>query len=80
MPDPAMAPVRGPMARPGATGASPVEKRSLVDEARERAERSSVAERRDFMAYMEMQSRSPDPKVREKALSILEKMESSVPA
>jgi hypothetical protein len=79
-PDPAMAPVRGQMARPGATAAAPVEKRSLVDEARERAERASAAERRDFMAYVEMQSRSPDPKVREKALAIIEKMEAAVPA
>ena len=78
-PDPAMAPVRGQMARPGATAASPVEKRSLVDEARERAERASAAERSDFMAYITMQSRSPDPKVREKALTILEKMD-AVPA
>jgi hypothetical protein len=79
-PDPAMAPVRGPMARPGATGAAPVEKRSLVDEARERADHMAAAERRDFMAYVEMQSRSPDPKVREKAMAIIEKMETTVPA
>jgi hypothetical protein len=79
-PDPAMAPVRGPMARPGATGAAPVEKRSLVDEARERADHMAAAERRDFMAYVEMQSRSPDPKVREKALAIIEKMDATVPA
>jgi hypothetical protein len=79
-PDPAMAPVRGPMARPGATGAAPVEKRSLVDEARERADHMAAAERRDFMAYVEMQSRSPDPKVREKAMAIIEKMDAVVPA
>jgi hypothetical protein len=79
-PDPAMAPVRGQMSRVSQT-ATPVEKRSLIDEARERAEQASAAERRDFVDYMTIQSRSPDPKVREKALAVLEKMDgSAIPA
>lgn len=78
-PDPAMAPVRGPMARVPAT-ASPVEKRSLVDEARERAQVSAQAEQDDFIRYVQDQSRSPDPKVREKALTVLEKMAAAAPS
>jgi hypothetical protein len=57
-----------------------VEKRSLIDEAREREAASLTRERADFAAYMELQARSPDPKTREKAMDVLEKMTSASPA
>lgn len=77
-PDPAMAPVRGQMARRPAEGtAAPVEKRSLIEEARTRQAENAAKERADFAAYLEMQTRSDDPKVRERAEALLYKQEVS---
>lgn len=81
-PDPAMAPVRGQMARRPAEGtAAPVEKRSLIEEARDRQAEQVAKERAEFSAYLEMQARSDDPKVRERAEELLYKQATSgVPA
>lgn len=77
-PDPALSPVRGQMARGGA--AAPVEKRSLVDEHATRVRVRDMADREEFESYVEMQSRSGDPKVRERALAVLDKMAAVRPA
>jgi hypothetical protein len=75
-PDPAMAPVRGQMARRPAEGtAAPVEKRSLIEEARERQAAKAAGERESFLAYLRMQTESDDPKVRERAEDLLYKQE-----
>lgn len=79
-PDPAMAPVRGQMARRPAEGtAAPVAKRSLVDEARQQQATARAADEARFAAYMRMQATSDDPKVRERAEAILSKTD-GVPA
>jgi hypothetical protein len=75
-PDPAMAPVRGQMARRPAEGtAAPVEKRSLIEEARSRQAEKAAGERESFLAYLRMQTESDDPKVRERAEDLLYKQE-----
>lgn len=71
-PDPALSPVRGQMSRGGPV--APVEKRSLVDEHAQRTRARTDAERAEFESYVEMQSRSGDPKVRERAMAVLDKM------
>lgn len=75
-PDPAMAPVRGQMARApqgDQPAAVPVEKRSLIDESRER----QAAQRARYAAYLAKQAESPDPKVRHQAEAVIERMEAS---
>lgn len=75
-PDPAMAPVRGQMAKRPAEGtAAPVEKRSLIEEARERQAEKAASERDEFLGYLRMQTQSDDPKVRERAEDLLYKQE-----
>ncbi len=74
-PDPAQAPVRGQMSRPGPADAAPVEKRSLIDEAREAQLAKAEQERAGFTAYMRMQAeQNPDPKVRTRAEEVLRAM------
>ena len=73
-PDPAMAPVRGQMARrPAGDQPAPVEKRSLIEEAHSRQVSKASAEWAAENAYLDMQTRSDDPKVRERAAEVLEK-------
>lgn len=80
-PDPAMAPVRGQMARrPAGDQPAPVEKRSLIEEARERQAAKAADERANFVAYLQMQAGSDDPKVRERAEELLTKQELRTPA
>lgn len=75
-PDPAMAPVRGQMAKRPAEGtAAPVEKRSLIEEARDRQTAQVIKEQADFNAYLRMQAASSDPKVRERAEDLLHERE-----
>jgi hypothetical protein len=72
-PDPAQAPVRGQMSRP--EPAAPVEKRSLIDEARQAQLAKAAAEQAEFTAYMRMQAElSNDPKVRTRAEEVLRTM------
>jgi hypothetical protein len=71
-PDPALAPLRGAIAR--ASGAVPVERRSLVDEARQAEVQKAAAEASAYKEYVTALSRSPDPGTREKALSVLDQM------
>jgi hypothetical protein len=68
-PDPRLAPVRGALAK-GRPEAVPVERRSLVDEARDRAAYEETGYRR----YVESLTKSPDPGTRERALSVLAKL------
>jgi hypothetical protein len=80
-PDPAMAPVRGQMARRPAEGtAAPVEKRSLIEEAHTTQVSKAAAEWAAENAYLDMQTRSDDPKVRERAGEVLEKRLARGPA
>lgn len=80
-PDPAMAPVRGQMARrPAGDAAAPVEKRSLIEEARERQTAKAVDEHANYLAYLRMQAENHDPKVRERAEDLLTKEAARVPA
>jgi hypothetical protein len=71
-PDPALAPLRGAVARPVA--AVPVERRNLVDEMQAEAMRKEAAERTAYRQYVEALAHSPDPGTREKALAVIEKM------
>jgi hypothetical protein len=77
-PDPAMAPVRGQMARIPATGAAaPVEKRSLIDEARDReaaAVARQAADHADYIGYLERLTKSAVPAQREAAQAELDKI------
>lgn len=80
-PDPAMAPVRGQIARrPAGDTPAPVEKRSLIEEARDRQTRKAADDREDYLAYLRMQAESHDPKMRERAEEILTKETARVPA
>ncbi len=81
-PDPNMSPVRGQLTRAGNQApATAVQKRNLVDEANEARRAAQAAEQQAFMEYLHTQSRSGDPKVREKALAVLDKMAgTSLPA
>jgi hypothetical protein len=72
-PDPALAPLRGAIARASGT-AVPVERRSLVDEARQAEMKKAAAEQAAYREYVTALSRSPDPGTREKALSVLDQM------
>jgi ribosomal protein S27AE len=77
-PDPAMAPLRGALAKqaPGGPGA-PVERRSLVDEATTRANAARAAQADEeamYRNYIESLTKSPDPATRERALSVLVKL------
>jgi hypothetical protein len=72
-PDPALAPLRGALARPLAA-AVPVERRSLVDEMQAETMRKEAAERTAYRQYVEALAHSPDPGTREKALAVIEKM------
>jgi hypothetical protein len=73
-PDPAMAPVRGQMARAGTGTAQPVAKRSLVDEAHETRVAAAVQDQRDLFEYVTKQAASPDPDTRERAQALLDQM------
>ncbi len=74
-PDPAQAPVRGQMSRPEPAPATPVEKRSLIDEARSQQLAKAEQERAGFAAYMRMQvETNPDPKIRTRAEEVLRAM------
>lgn len=79
-PDPAMAPVRGALAKaaPGTT-ATPVEKRSLVDDAasaaRQAAAQAQAAEAAQYRQYIDTLTKSPDPSVRERAITVLNKLD-----
>lgn len=73
-PDPALAPLRGALARPMAAAAVPVERRSLVDEMQAETVRKEAAERTAYRQYVEALAHSPDPGTREKALAVIEKM------
>jgi hypothetical protein len=76
-PDPALAPLRGAIAR--ATGpAVPVERRSLIDEARQAEVQKAAAEQAAYREYVTALSRSPDPGTREKALAVLDQMPAAV--
>ena len=80
-PDPAMAPVRGQMARrPAGDQPAPVEKRSLIEEARERQTAKAASDQADYLAYLRMQAENHDPKVRERAEELLAKESARVPA
>lgn len=74
-PDPAMAPVRGQMARAVQAGepATPVEKRSPAAEALEKMQRDREADRLQYLQYLETQAQSHDPKVALRAEALLEK-------
>jgi hypothetical protein len=73
-PDPMMAPVRGALAKAPSDVATPVDRRSLVDEANDRANKSAVAYESNYRSYVEALSKSPDPGVREAALATLDKL------
>jgi hypothetical protein len=74
-PDPAMAPVRGALARaPMDTPPVPVERRSLIDEAAEKTEKSAASQEAHYRAYVEALTRSPDPAVREAAMATMDKL------
>jgi hypothetical protein len=73
-PDPAMAPVRGALARMPAETAVPVERRSLIDEHADHVRKMAEAEQAQYRAYVEALAKSPDPGVREAALATLDKM------
>ncbi len=79
-PDPAMAPVRGALAKAPADVATPVERRSLVDEAAETANKMAAAQEAHYRAYVEALAKSPDPGVREAALATLDKLSAGTPA
>jgi hypothetical protein len=76
-PDPALAPLRGAIAR-AAGPAVPVERRSLVDEARQAEMQKAAAEQAAYREYVTALSRSPDPGTREKALSVLDQLSAAV--
>jgi hypothetical protein len=78
-PDPAMAPVRGALARVPDSTAVPVARRSLVDEAAENAAKNAAAQEAHYRAYVDALAKSPDPGVREAALATLDKL-SAAPA
>jgi hypothetical protein len=73
-PDPNLAPVRGALARADTSAGVPVERRSLIDEATEKARRAHAEEETAYRAYISALSKSPDPGTREKALAVLDKM------
>ena len=73
-PDPAMAPVRGALARQATTPAVPVERRNLVEEAAEKARTRASIEELSYRAYIEDRAKSSDPGTRERALSVLDKL------
>ena len=78
-PDPAMAPVRGALAKAAPGAGSPVERRSLVDEAAGAAakarEQAAADEAQHYRFYIETLTKSPDPGTREKALTVLNKLD-----
>jgi hypothetical protein len=78
-PDPAMAPVRGQLARTPEQ-ATPVERRSLVDEAADNANKSAAAHETRYRAYVEALTRSPDPGVREAALATMDRLSAGASA
>lgn len=73
-PDPAMAPVRGQLAKAPADELTPVERRSLVDEAAENTNKSFAAHESSYREYVAALTRSPDPGVREAALATFDKL------
>jgi hypothetical protein len=74
-PDPVMAPVRGALtAKSTSAAAVPVERRSLIDEAAQKARDRAAAEEMAYRTYVEIQARSADPGTREKALSVLDSL------
>jgi hypothetical protein len=75
-PDPAMAPVRGALAKAPDT-AVPVERRSLIDEAADRVTKSAAAHEAHYRSYVEALTRSPDPGVREAAMATMDKLSAS---
>lgn len=80
-PDPAMAPVRGALARaPQDTPPAPVERRNLVDEAAATAARKAQDDESRYREYVGLLTKSPDPGVRERALAVLDKMAPGNPA
>jgi hypothetical protein len=78
-PDPAMAPVRGAMAATPSTLAVPVERRSLVDDAASAAAKARDAAAADeqtrYRQYIDTLTKSPDPSVRERAITVLNKLD-----
>lgn len=75
-PDPAMAPVRGSLARAPLDKAVPVERRNLVDEAAEVTRKRAADEDAHYREYVSALAKSPDPGVREGAMAVLDKMAS----
>ena len=57
-----------------------IEKRSLIEEARERQVTKAASDQADYLAYLRMQAESHDPKVRERAEELLTKESARVPA
>ena len=78
-PDPAMAPVRGALARAPMDAVVPVERRSLIDEHADHVRKMADAEQAQYRAYVEALAKSPDPGVREAALATLDKMLTPAP-
>jgi hypothetical protein len=72
-PDPALAPVRGQM-RAGNGPATPVEKRSLIDEANDARIAAAQREHASLIQYVAKQAESPDPNVRERARAYLDQL------
>jgi hypothetical protein len=72
-PDPAMAPVRGQLARTPDV-ATPVERRSLVDEHAASVNKSAATQEALYRSYVEALTRSPDPGVREAAMATYDKL------
>jgi hypothetical protein len=79
-PDPALAPVRGALAKVPDGVAVPVERRSLVDEAAETAHKMAASQEAQYRAYVDALAKSPDPGVREAALATLDKLSAGSPA
>jgi hypothetical protein len=73
-PDPAMAPVRGALAKSTTAPAVPVERRSLIDEAASKVRDRAAAEEMAYRRYVEIQARSADPGTREKAMAVIDGM------
>lgn len=73
-PDPAMAPVRGALAHAPLDKAVPVERRNLVDEAAEQSRKKAADEDSQYREYVELLAKSSDPGVRERAMTVLNKI------
>lgn len=67
-PDPAQAPLRGPVSKAAGSGAAPVEKRSMLAEAQDAAVAAEIVEQE---TYLRLMTKSSDPNRREQAEDLL---------